>query len=181
MAASKTTESVKWEKADKVSKVLLESFKPRERDLGLAIAIGIRTGLRKGDLLSLRDTNLTKDGIKGKASKTGKEYIHALPAWLIEEIKKTMYLGSFYSRNYSHIWLNRSIQRVFPKEYAQALKEGKTLGAHSLRKAFGLRLYDARGVNAARQGLQHTDTATTARYLDIPMLEQMEIQRELFG
>lgn len=181
MAASKTTESIKYEKADKVSKELLKSLKKRDRDLGLAIAIGIRTGLRKGDLLSLREENLTIDGIKGKASKTGKEYTHALPSWLIEEIKKTMYLGSFYSRNYSHIWLNRSIQRVFPKEYAQALKDGKTLGAHSLRKAFGLRLYYAHGINAARQGLQHTDTATTARYLNIPQLEQMEMQKELFG
>ena len=181
MAASRTTESINWSKADKVSRELLESTKKRDRDLGLAIAIGIRTGLRKGDLLTLRDTNLTSEGIKGKASKTGKEYVSPLPEWLIDTIKENMYLGSFYSTSYSHIWLNRSIQRVFPKEYAQALKDGKTIGAHSLRKSFGLKVYSAYGVNAARQFLQHSDTATTARYLSIPMLEQIEQQKELFG
>ena len=181
MAASKTTESINWTKADKVSRMLLESNKKRERDLGLAVAIGIRTGLRKGDLLGLRESNLTAQGIKGKASKTGKEFTMPLPEWLIEAIKGNMYLGNFYSTTYSHIWLNRSIQRVFSIEYANALKDGKTIGAHSLRKAFGLKLYDAYGVNAARQGLQHSDSATTARYLDIPMLEQIEKQRELFG
>ena len=180
MAASLTTESLSWTKADKVSKQLLDSKKKRERDLGLAIALGIRTGLRKGDLLSLRITNLKNNRITGKASKTKKDYSHPIPEWLVEQISSNQYLGNIYSTTYSHIWLNRSIQRVFPIEYARALKVGKTLGAHSLRKAFGLKLYEAYGVNAARQGLQHSDSATTARYLEIPAMEQEQKQAELF-
>lgn len=181
MAASKTTETISWSKADKVSRELLKSDKRRERDLGLAIAIGIRTGLRKGDLLSLRIENLHGNQIKGVASKTGKEFSHPIPEWLVNEIRDNNHLGNIYSTTYSHIWLNRSIQRVFPQEYAKAIKAGRTLGAHSLRKAFGLKLYEAYGVNAARQGLQHTDSATTARYLEIPAIEQERMQAELFG
>lgn len=180
MAASKTTESIPWTRADKVSKQLLNSSKKRERDLGLAIAIALRTGLRKTDLLSLRIDNLRDNKIVGRAGKTKKEYSHPIPEWLVEEIHKNSFMGSMYSRNYSHLWFNRSIQRVFPMEYARALKSGKTIGAHSLRKSFGYRLYEAYGVNAARQGLQHTDSATTARYLEIPSIEQEQKQAELF-
>tara|TARA_R110001592_G_scaffold243783_1_gene504850 strand:- start:92715 stop:93260 length:546 start_codon:yes stop_codon:yes gene_type:complete len=181
MAASKTTESISWQKADKVSKELLLSSKKREKDLGLALAIAIRTGLRKSDLLSLRIENIKEGKVTGKASKTGKDFGHPIPDWLIDEIHKNQYLGNVYSTTYSHMWLNRSVQRVFPAEYARALKNGKTIGAHSLRKAFGLRLYEAYGVNAARQGLQHSDSATTARYLEIPAIEQEKKQAELFG
>lgn len=180
MAASKTTESISWSKADKTSKELLASTVKRERDLGLAIAIGIRTGLRKGDLMSLRIENLQEGKIVGKAEKTGKDFAHPIPSWLAEEISQNHYKGNIYSTTYSHIWLNRAIQRAFPVEYAKAIKNGKTLGAHSLRKAFGLRLYEAYGVNEARQGLQHTDSATTARYLEIPAIEQEQKQAELF-
>jgi len=181
MAASKTTESINWTKADNLSKELIISHKKRERDLGVAIAIGIRTGLRKSDLMNLRIANISEGKIKGKASKTGKEFTHPLPEWLVNAIRNNQYLGNFYSTTYSHIWLNRSIQRVFPTEYVRALKSGKTLGAHSLRKAFGLKLYEVYGVNAARQGLQHSDSATTARYLEIPAIEQEMKQAELFG
>lgn len=180
MAASKTTEAIPWGKADKISKQLLDSEIKRERDLGLAIAVGLRTGLRKGDLLSLRLTNIVDGKIIGRASKTAKEFGHPIPEWLETAIRENAYLGSFYSTTYSHIWLNRSIQRVFPAEHARALKAGKTIGAHSIRKAFGLKLYENFGVNAARQGLQHSDSATTARYLDLPAIEQERMQAEIF-
>ena len=88
---------------------------------------------------------------------------------------------------YQHGWLSRRIQRAFKKEHEAAKQEGKrrgqriTIGAHSLRKTYGMMLYKEKGINAARIGLQHDSLITTSKYLGVGTEEQIEMEADVFG
>jgi integrase len=179
---AKATLPIKWAKLDKASRVLIASDNPKEYDLGIAIAIGIRTGLRQSDLMHLEAKHFTarKGFVCGVAKKTKKTFAHPLPEWLVDVVLSRSKGFSIYSRIYSRIWLNRRLQALFTDEHLKAVKQGKAISSHTLRKSFGLYLYENGGINAARMGLQHTDSATTSRYLDISQFEQEELQAGLF-
>lgn len=179
----KTSVYIDWKKLDRVAKELLQSSKEKDIDLGLAIAIGIRTGLRKSDLMVLEKSQFRKIGDKywvvGIAKKTKKPYKKQLPKELYDlAISSNMPL--IYSRTYAHNWLGRLLQRLFPIDFANALKGGNTISAHSLRKSYGMHLFRNFSINEARIGLQHSDTAITARYLNLPQIEQEDKEASLF-
>ena len=179
----KTSVYIDWKKLDKVAQTLLQSSNAKDLDLGLAIAIGIRTGLRKSDLMVLEKSQFRKIGDKywvvGIAKKTKKRYKKALPKELYDlAISSNMPL--IYSRTYAHNWLGRSLQRLFPREYADALKGGDTISAHSLRKSFGMQLYRNYSINEAKNGLQHSNIAVTTMYLNLPQIEQEDKEASIF-
>ena len=181
--APRPTVYIEYKKLNRVAKELLSSPKPKDVDLGLAIAIGIRTGLRKSDLMVLDKSQFKQIGeqyfLIGVARKTGKPYKKPLPKYLYD-IATRASMPLIYSRTYAHNWLGRSLQRLFPKEFAEALKSGNTISAHTLRKSYGMHLYRAYSINEARNGLQHTDTAVTSRYLNLPQQELIEKEACLF-
>ena len=89
-------------------------------------------------------------------------------------------------KTYQHGWLSRRIQRAFKQQHEAAKQDSLrkeeriTIGAHSLRKTYGMPIYNQSGINAARIALQHKSLATTSRYLGVDMEEQIEVEKEAF-
>ena len=171
----------------------------RDIHFALSLRLGICTGLRSKDLLDLRRFNLHRDDlttrcyIEGKASKTGKVYKKPISQNLYDSLYENAVdndEGLLIHNNgkaYQHGWLSRRIQRSFESEFKAAKLEGKrkgeriTIGAHSLRKTYGMMLYKEKGINAARIGLQHESLATTSKYLGVGIEEQIEMEADVFG
>ena len=146
-----------------------------KRDAGKMILVGLYTGLRKVDLLSLEPDNFKeRDGdcfVIGTAQKTKEPFDFPIPKFVYDEVMDDISLPStIYHRQRSHLFLNRWMDTLFAKEKRRIKAQygnSRTISPHSLRKTFGLRVYETRGVNSARQALQHKDLATTTRYLEI--------------
>ena len=66
---------------------------------------------------------------------------------------------------FTHTWINRRLKTVFAAEYKSAIKQGLTLGVHSLRKTSGSYIYNKYGVETAREVLQHSGYNVTVAYL----------------
>lgn len=170
------TIALDFDKVVRVGNSLLASKNESERDAGVMLLVAIYTGLRKMDILKLspKDFEEREKGecyVTGTANKTGKPFDYPIPKALYDAILEGCTLpGTIYSKQRSHIFLNRWIDKLFADEKRKALasRNGKrTISVHSLRKGFGMRVYEAKGINVARQALQHEDTATTSRYLEL--------------
>ena len=187
---------------DKLQEQWVELHKSTDRrdiDFALSLKLGICTGLRSKDLLGLKRFNIHRDSLLGKcyvegiASKTGKPYKKPIS----EDLYNSLYANAVDNdesllihnngKAYQHGWLSRRIQRAFKKEHEAAKQEGKrrgqriTIGAHSLRKTYGMMLYKEKGINAARIGLQHDSLITTSKYLGVGTEEQIEMEADVFG
>ena len=146
-----------------------------QRDAGKMILVGVHTGLRKVDLLNLApDDFKERTGeyfVVGTAQKTNKPFEFPIPRFVYEDIMEDVTLpDTIYHKQRSHLFLNRWMDTLFAnkkKEVREQYGKGRTISPHSLRKAFGMRVYETKGINVARQALQHEDTATTSRYLEI--------------
>lgn len=178
-----------FDRVVRVGTALLDSKNESERDAGLMLVLGIYTGLRKLDLLKLspKDFEEREGGecfVTGIANKTGKPFEFPIPKGVYDSVMQGCTLpDTIYSKQRSHIFLNRWIDRLFSEEKRKALtsrKGRRTISVHSLRKGFGLRVYELRGINVARQALQHEDTATTSRYLEIEEAQLAEDIRSIW-
>ena len=178
-----------YDKAYKEGLKLLDSKKYYDHKTGLFILIGIQTGLRSIDIL-----NLNKDKIEFKdngavinytAQKTNKKGQAFVDGRISEAIKQTANNKVFYNEQmnvpFSHTWINRRIKSVFPKEYNNALKQGLTIGVHSLRKTAGSYIYKNYGVETAREILQHSGYAVTKTYLRETKQEHLNKLQSLFA
>ena len=147
--------------------------------LGLFILIALETGLRCGDILKLNKNDFFSEGskyfIRFKAQKTKKEDVRP--------ISKTSFLTAFnaiddrvfynekYGCQYSSMWANRGLQKVFKDEHIKAKQQGLNISAHSLRKSIGLKVFESAGLETARAFLQHDSYDTTKVYLNITKQE----------
>lgn len=133
-------------------------------DAFLPLLVSLETGLRIGDVVSLKCSDIKKDGIHFKAQKTGKKGV----AKISYDLRKR---------------LNKSGKWVFPSPYKngkhltrQAVWErikraGKSCGfdldglsPHSMRKVFAVELYRKKGFKAVQEALQHNYSSTTEIY-----------------
>ena len=151
---------------------LVVSSKDNERDAGILILLGVYTGLRKTDLLNLKPSQfVVQDNqycVVGVASKTGKEYNIPIKKYIYDLVVSNSTLpDTILSKQRSGMFLNRWIERQFPIEKARALRTKRTISCHSLRKTFGLHIFNKFGINSAREALQHSSIATTTLYLEI--------------
>jgi len=168
-------ESVKldYNKAYQTGIKLLNSKKYYEHKTGLFILIGIQTGLRSTDILTLdkKKIEFKNNGaiINYTAQKTKKKGRVFVDSKISSAIKKTANNKVFHNEQvgvpFSHTWINRRLKSVFAKEYNNALKQGLTLSVHSLRKTAGSYIYNNYGVEAAREILQHSGYSITKAYL----------------
>lgn len=75
-------------------------------------------------------------------------------------------LNSAGGKVYSRMWIMRRLRQH--NEAGRLGRKVETVGAHSLRKAFAMDLYDRTGdVNLVKQALGHKNIATTSEYLNI--------------
>ena len=184
------------ERVIEVAKAEIEKNDRHSKNFGYMLMLGVFTGLRDSDLRQLRVKNLyRKDGVylvEGKSQKKKKVFSKAISVELgdallsLSEGNPEQLLVSNNGVMYRHGWISRKMQKAFDVEYRQAQTEGLrkgvrlTLGAHSLRKTYGLHIYKHEGLNAARMALQHDNLATTSKYLNVNEQEQVETEIRAF-
>lgn len=135
-----------------------------------AIDLACITGLRRGDLLNLKRSQLTEEGIELTTSKTRKKTLIMYNARLLEAIKdakkvssRSIYLISqingkpYTGDGFSTIW-----QKLIRKALRLGLiKERFTF--HDLRAFAITNAYDKHGIESAQNLAGHTSSAITKR------------------
>lgn len=168
------------------------------------LTLGIRTGFRISELLSLnlidvyREGNvveyvrLDKNRLKGKqrsravpihpeAKECLEKYIHTIN-WMHARIK-TLHpenIPLFFTKNWhrmdrSNYWMNL-------KKAVQSTGEStERIGTHSMRKAFAKKFYQASGDDLFKlqHALDHSHIGTTVKYLQVNMEEINELIKKL--
>ena len=130
----------------------------------LPLLISLETGLRIGDVVALKLTDLKKDGIHYKAQKTGKTGVAKLSASVKNKLPKSgeWFFPSPY-KNGKHI----TRQAVWHRMKTAGKKIGLDLDGlspHSMRKVFAVELYRKKGFKAVKEALQHSYSSTTEIY-----------------
>ena len=168
---------------------LLDSKKYYEHKVGLFILIGIQTGLRSIDILTLNKSTIEfkSNGalINYTANKTNKKGVVFVDSKISSAIQETKTDDIFFNESmgvpFSHTWINRRLKTVFASEYKTAIKQGLTLGVHSLRKTAGSYIYNRYGVETARELLQHSGYSVTVSYLKESQKEHLNKLENLFA
>ena len=182
----------------KAIKILMEK-RGAYRDL-LLFVLGINTGLRVSDLLSMKwslfldrfgSIKKVNSRITIKEQKTGKTKMfimnksihHAVERYLrtLKNVSKDDYIFASRSRKNGH---PRSITRQYVwlllNKYAKIVGIRESIGTHTLRKTFGYQLYK-KGVSVEyiQKMLNHSSSSTTLRYIGITQEELDEIYIDL--
>lgn len=171
------SDALDYEEASRVAYELMDSGDK----FGFLILCGINFGLRVSDLLGVTYDQLKSGEFVIKEKKRGKkrkvvvndDVMDGLA--YMEELDAVRYqLGgsAFVSQKgtvYSPQCVNRKLKKVFPKKNMK-------ITSHSMRKAFGKRLYDVTGQNLAKVqlALRHSDPEHTLRYIGITQDEMDE-------
>ena len=139
-----------------------------DQEAFLPLIVSLETGLRIGDVVSLRISDIKKDGIHFKAKKTKKSGIAQISAKTRQKMLENAQKGQKW---------------VFPSPYkagqhitrqavwSRIKKAGKSCGVdleglspHSMRKVFAVELYRKKGFQAVKEALQHTYASNTEIY-----------------
>lgn len=173
---------IAYDKLDAYSTKAIKSNDRYEKQFALMIAVGIRTALRFSDLCELEIDQLRQiDGkwfLVGTAKKTKTKYQLVIADWLADELIANKNSNGNMIHNYGKVfsatWFNRRFQKQFESEHIEAIKQGLTIGAHTLRKASALQLLQSSqyNFNAIVNWLGHRNWDVTQKYL---MLEQREL------
>lgn len=126
------------------------------------------TGLRIGDLLKVRVSDLSEDppGIFYVAQKTGKTGFAPVPSYLVREMRKHSRHGWVFPspvKPGTHL-TRQAVWAAVKRAARKAGVESAGVSPHSYRKAFAVRMLKDGGLIAAREALQHSDAATTEIY-----------------
>lgn len=140
---------------------LLRLLMPANR---LAIEVGLATGLRIGDILSLRPP--LRQRMTVREHKTGKSRRIYLSKSLLQRLQaqqgvQWVFPGTLDARKH------RCRQTVYKdvKRAAKALRLDYVCAPHSTRKTFAVDLYRREGFAAVQRALNHDSAAVTAIYL----------------
>lgn len=142
------------------------------RDRAL-FTLGVKTGFRISELLSLRVEDVVQFGTivnaltVRRSSMKGKRQSRSIPLHPLAKEVLTTYLatgvtGKLFPITRQHAW------RII-KGAAQDARLGGTISTHSMRKTFGMNVYNKTGKNvvAAQRALGHVSLASTSHYLSI--------------
>lgn len=150
-----------------------------DRVVAVIFRIGINTGLRAGDILSMRVYQYKNGKIYVTEEKTGKKRIAKLPpkakAELDRHIRFFKLSGDDYvfpspvnfKEHISHVTVWRKL-----KQAAKGIK--LNVGTHTMRKTFGYQLYKkTKDLRLVMEALNHSDMGITLRYIGVTQ-EQIE-------
>lgn len=150
--------------------VVLRLLTPPNR---LACMVSLATGLRIGDVLSLRSDCLSKDSFVITEEKTGKRRKVRLAEGLREALARQA--GRvFVFEGRTSMYKHRTRQAVYKdiKRAAKAARLNGCIGAHSMRKTFAVRKYAACGdMRKVQKLLQHSNEAVTMLYVLADVVE----------
>lgn len=131
----------------------------------LAIEVSLKTGLRIGDVLSIKKTDIKNDFVSfvsNKTKKAGKKYIGKNLARRLLQISGKEYV--FVGRDCET--KHRTRQAVYKDLVAAAHRLGVDLNVtpHSARKVYAVGVYKEKGLKACKEELQHDRDFTTIIY-----------------
>lgn len=187
--------------ADLMSALAKNDSGARDRTL---VALGISTGFRISELLSLKIRDVTTHGdlntyvripasrMKGKKrarsaflTDRAKPY---LETWLTELRDRDLDGGNqplFRGRKNGSAISRVQAHRILTSAFDRAGIEGALgeLGTHTLRKTFAARMYEAHGQNIfkVQKAMGHASPASTVAYLSFEDSEQVEAVNSAFG
>lgn len=136
-----------------------------EYDAWIPFWVSLETGLRVGDVVKLRKSNLQADGLHYKSQKTGKNGISKISAELRKELAKKRGKWLFPSPYHKGKHITR--QCVWARIKTACKRAGVSaegISPHSMRKVFAVELYREKGFKAVQEALQHSNSATTEIY-----------------
>ena len=130
----------------------------------LPLWLALETGLRIGDVVALKVSNVKADGIHFTAQKTGKSGVAKISDRLRRALpKKGKWLFPSPSKRGAHLTRQAAWARVKAAGKRAGLDlEG--LSPHTLRKVFAVEIYRKEGFKAVQNALQHNNSATTEIY-----------------
>lgn len=131
----------------------------------LPLWVSLETGLRIGDVVKLRKSNLQADGLHYKAQKTGKNGVAAISADLRRKLtaRRGKWLFPSPYKKGEHITRQAAWARV-KAACKRAGIDAEGISPHSMRKVFAVELYRKKGFKAVKEALQHNSSATTEIY-----------------
>jgi integrase len=170
-----------------------------ERDgnwkFAILISIGIYTGLRISDILSLRWSDILKKESLGITEKKTKKFRNVRLNPQLQEIVTRIYKAQKVADPEILIFMNRWGTKVIRTQYVNSTlkdifikykitKDGSAISAHSLRKTFGRRIWEVnnnseKSLLILSEVLKHSSVATTKIYLGIREDEISEIYLNL--
>lgn len=138
-----------------------------DNDKWLILWVAVETGLRIGDIVSLRPSNLQGRAIFYTAQKTGKSGEAPVSSglfWaLVERAKDSEWVFPSPYVSGQHITRQAVWSRI-KKACERAGVDPKGISPHSLRKHFAVHLFQRSGLRATQRALQHDRSATTEIY-----------------
>lgn len=140
----------------------LRSFSTEEAFLPLLLSL--ETGLRIGDVVSLRVSSVKSDGVHYTAQKTKKSGVAPISQRLRKMLpKRGKWLFPSPYKPEKHI----TRQAVWARIKTAGKRAGldlEGLSPHAMRKAFAVELYRKKGFKAVQDALQHNYSSTTEIY-----------------
>lgn len=158
-------------RADYADKRLYKAlFAHMTYDNALALRTSLETGLRIGDVLALKPSDIRGRTIYYKASKTGKRGRCAVTKDLADRLRRaagSMYVFESRTRADRHrsrqaVW--RDVKRAAAALRAAGLLDDRNLSVHSARKTFAVDDMERHGLRHTQRALQHRDKSTTKLY-----------------
>ena len=193
LKGQKTTSSyVDW---NMITNLILKLERDGNWKFSILIAIGIFTGLRISDILSLRWSDLVnQESLKIHEKKTKKFRSITLNPQLLDIVVR-IFKAQKITKPDTLIFLNRWKTGAFRIQYVNSTlkklfikykisKDGASISAHSLRKSFGRRIWEVnqnseKSLVILSEVLKHSSIATTKIYLGIREEEISEIYLNL--
>lgn len=145
-----------------------KELKKLRADLGdlafLPLIVSLETGLRIGDIVSLRVKDLKQDGLHYTAHKTGKPGIAKISANTRKMLnKRGKWLFPSPYKKGKHLTRQAVWSRI-KKASEKCGIDSEGVSPHSMRKVFAVELYRKKGFKAVQEALQHEYASTTEIY-----------------
>ncbi len=162
---------IEFEKAMFVANRLIKSKSQSKRVKGLYIIFQINLGLRIGDILSLKWSDIMNDRLNLKEQKTGKKVDRKINKYIKEAIE----LYGVGEAN-EYIFISQKGGVYSRQAINRFLQDQWSISSHGLRKSFGRYVYDANGKNEdvlikLSEIFNHSNIKVTKRYLGIRQTE----------
>ena len=131
-----------------------------------AVAVSLETGMRIGDVLKIRVSDLTDTGICYVAEKTGKQGFAPCNEKLLAILRTNAAGDICFPSRFGAKGEYRSRQAVWKNVRKAATYAGikPHISPHSARKTFAVDLRRKKGVGAVQEALQHKYNGTTNLY-----------------
>lgn len=132
----------------------------------LPLAVSLETGLRVGDVVKLKHSDIRGGYLYFIAQKTGKPGKARISRSLARELTKPNNSEwCFCGRDRAKPLTRQAVWQRVKRACEKAGIDPAGISPHSMRKVFAVELCKNEGAEAARKALQHSDLRTTELYI----------------